>query len=87
MDDKQTMDARQMFTEIADELRIRPAHDANWAQLNSTTLPAWISMPSEMYARDGGHSDVERVACLECIIAILIEKNECMRQQLRMHMD
>ena len=32
-------------------------------------------------------SDGERIACLECIIVALLEKNEQMRQQLMQYMD
>jgi hypothetical protein len=32
-------------------------------------------------------SDGERIACLECIIAALLEKNERMRQQLMQYMN
>ena len=32
-------------------------------------------------------SEGERIACLECIIAALLEKNERMRQQLMQYMD
>ena len=85
--DEQAIDMQQIFTEMTNDLRLSTVQGANWAQPNLTALPAWIATPYEKRESDEGQSDLERVVGLECIIAILIEKNERMRQQLRMYMD
>ncbi|MGA7108203.1 MAG: hypothetical protein WBV28_01330 [Terracidiphilus sp.] len=55
------------------------------------SLPIWSTAGIEMHERSVGLDDWQRVrdriACLETIIAILIEKNERMRQQLALYMD
>lgn len=53
------------------------------------------SLIGELYEGNGGRthsagelrSEEERIGCLECIIAALLEKNERMRQQLLQHMN
>jgi hypothetical protein len=54
-------------------------------------LPVWSTAEIEMHERSFGLDDWQRVrdriACLETIIAILIEKNERMRQQLALYAD
>ena len=85
--DEQATDTQQIFTEMTNDLRLSSVQDANWAQQSLATLPAWITTPYEKHESDDAQSDLERVVGLECIIAILIEKNERMRQQLGKYMD
>jgi hypothetical protein len=59
---------------------------------NLAYLADWIAGTREEHAvasphGDGRESDKERIACLECIIAVLLEKNERIRQQLRTRTD
>jgi hypothetical protein len=55
------------------------------------SLPVWSPAGIEMHDKSVSLDDWQRVrdrtACLETIIAILIEKNERMRQQLALYMD
>lgn len=59
--------------------------------LRQGSLPVWSTAGIEMRERSVGLDEWQRVgdriACLESIIAILIEKNERMRQQLVLYMD
>jgi len=54
-------------------------------------LPVWSTAGIEMHERSVGLDDWrrvrDRIECMETIIAILIEKNERMRQQLVLYMD
>jgi hypothetical protein len=55
-------------------------------------LPDWVAGTRDEHVvalphGDGRESDRERIACLECIIAVLLEKNERIRQQLRTRTD
>jgi hypothetical protein len=92
MDDRQTINKRRMFTEPGDELRLNPQREMSWVESTNGALPMWVAAPqgkcgSGMLGVEDGHGDRERIACLECIVAILIEKNERMRQQLQMYLD
>jgi hypothetical protein len=62
------------------------------AASNPTALPAWETVPMVWQEGPAPNLDdwqhkLERIASLEIIIAILIEKNERMRQQLAQYMD
>lgn len=87
MNDRKMTDAQQIFAEIANALRLNPPSDTSYTQPHTTMPPVWITTLYEKPTSDDAQSDLERIACLECIIAILIEKNERMRQQLQMYMD
>ncbi len=76
MSDEQMIGMRTMTVELDDGMQLSQRIDMGWRQPHHAALPGWVAASQE-----------ERIACLECIIAILIEKNEQMRQQLRMRMD
>lgn len=92
MKHQQTIDGRAVFTETGDDLRSIAHGDVAWLSQGEHAMPIWADAPPEKcgngtLALDDRRRDRERIACLECVVAILIEKNEHMRQQLQMYID
>ncbi len=92
MNNNQAGDAQQLILEGYDDRRPTSHAEVSKAQIGEATVPDWITMPQEkcggvLSQSDGWQSFPERIACLECIVAILIEKNERMRQQLMRYLD
>jgi hypothetical protein len=62
----------------AGSVRLQP----KLAPLPDRVAGTHIEQAEALLHGEGRESDRERIACLECIIAVLLEKNERLRQQL-----
>jgi hypothetical protein len=86
MDNGQEITTWQLSTERDNDNGTRPEMASRLE-----ALPVWSTAGIEMHERfvglDAWQRVQDRIACLETIIAILIEKNERMRQQLALYMD
>jgi hypothetical protein len=83
-------------SELLDQSSVHPNGQPSLAESREQkALAMTASLIGELYEGNGGRthsagelrSEEERIGCLECIIAALLEKNERMRQQLLQHMN
>jgi hypothetical protein len=92
MNNKPEVQTRRSDVETTNQRIPHPQVFLRRMQTNAPCLPVWATAPiewREVIASDCAEDlrDRERIASLECIIALLIEKNERMRQQLALYMD